>query len=234
MEHKKTTNFTSSLGFVLAAAGSAVGVGTIWRFPYLAARDGGGIFLLVYLVLVLTFGFTLLTTDITIGRRTGKNAWQAFGSICPKWGFLGKLTFLVPAMIMTYYSVIGGWILKYATRYLTGGHRAAAEDGFFVSFITSDVAPIVFMLVFLAFTALIVYSGVEKGIERFAKVIMPGLLLMVIGIAIYSLTLKSTGADGVVRTGLQGFLFYIKPRCAGNSLHRRVSGGKWQRRFPAF
>lgn len=109
---KKQGGFTSSLGFVLAAAGSAVGVGNIWRFPYLAAQDGGGVFLVVYLVLVLTFGFTLLTTDIALGRRTRKNALYAFGSLRPKWGFLGKLTFLVPAIIMTYYTVIGGWVTK--------------------------------------------------------------------------------------------------------------------------
>ena len=107
MERKqKRSTFTGQLGFVLAAAGSAVGLGNIWRFPYLAAQDGGGVFLLVYLVLVLTVGFSLLTTDIAIGRRTGQNAWNAFGSIRPKWAFLGKLTFLVPAIIMTYYTVI--------------------------------------------------------------------------------------------------------------------------------
>ena len=104
---EKKSSFTSSLGFILAAAGSAVGVGNIWRFPYLAAKDGGGLFLLVYLILVITVGFTLLTTDIAIGRKTKKHAWEAFGFIRPKWGFLGKITFLVPAMIMTYYTVIG-------------------------------------------------------------------------------------------------------------------------------
>ena len=215
MENKKKGNFTSALGFVLAAAGSAVGVGNIWRFPYLAARDGGGLFLIVYLVLVLTFGFTLLTTDIAIGRRTGKNAWHAFGSIKPKWGFLGKLTFLVPVLIMTYYSVIGGWILKYTTIYMTGAYQQAAQDNFFTSFITSQWSPIVFMLIFLALTALVVYGGVEKGIEKFSKFIMPGLFLMILGIAIYSLFLKHTGEDGVTRTGLQGLMIYLKPNFEG-------------------
>lgn len=215
MEHKKKSNFTSSLGFVLAAAGSAVGVGNIWRFPYLAARDGGGLFLLVYLVLVLTFGFTLLTTDVAIGRRTGKHAWSAFGSLNEKWSFLGKLTFLVPATIMTYYSVIGGWILRYSLAYVTLQHHAAAQDGFFTGFITSNVASIVFMLIFLALTAFIVYAGVEKGIERFSRIVMPGLLLIVVGIAIYSLTLKVTGADGVTRTGMQGLMVYLIPNFEG-------------------
>ena len=114
----KHSGFSGSLGFVLAAADSAVGVGNIWRFPYLCAKDGGGLFLLVYLVLVLTFGFTLLTTDVAIGRRTRQNALRAFGTLNKKWNFLGILTFLVPALIMTYYSVIGGWIAKYFAVYL--------------------------------------------------------------------------------------------------------------------
>lgn len=212
---KKSGNFSGSLGFVLAAAGSAVGVGNIWRFPYLAAQDGGGLFILVYLVLVLTFGFTLLTTDIAIGRRTKKNALYAFGAISPKWNFLGKLTFLVPALIMTYYSVIGGWVTKYAVTYLSGKSSAAAEDSYFTDFITAPVAPIVFMLVFLAITAFVVYAGVDKGIERFSRLVMPGLLLMIICIAVFSLTLKHTDESGNVRTGLQGLAVYLIPNFEG-------------------
>ena len=121
---KKSSSFSGSLGFVLAAAGSAVGVGNIWRFPYLCAKDGGGLFLLIYLVLVLTFGFTLLTTDVAIGRRTKQNALNAFATLNKKWKFLGYLTFLVPTLIMTYYSVIGGWITKYFTLYLVSSGDA--------------------------------------------------------------------------------------------------------------
>ncbi len=212
---KKSGNFSGSLGFVLAAAGSAVGVGNIWRFPYLAAQDGGGLFILVYLVLVLTFGFTLLTTDIAIGRRTKKNALYAFGAISPKWNFLGKLTFLVPALIMTYYSVIGGWVTKYAVTYLSGKSSAAAEDSYFTDFITAPAAPIVFMLVFLAITAFVVYAGLDKGIERFSRLVMPGLLLMIICIAVFSLTLKHTDESGNVRTGLQGLAVYLIPNFEG-------------------
>lgn len=212
---KKKSGFSSSIGFVLSAAGSAVGVGNIWRFPYLAAQDGGGLFLAVYLALVLTFGFTLLTTDIAIGRKTRKSALQAFGSIRPKWGFLGKMTFLVPALIMTYYTVIGGWILKYGAVYLCGQGAAAAQDGYFTSFITAPVAPIVFMLVFLALTAAVVYAGVDKGIERFSKLVMPGLLVMIVGIAVFSLTLSHTDAAGVTRTGLQGLAVYVIPDLSG-------------------
>lgn len=220
MNTNKKSSFTGSIGFVLAAAGSAVGVGNIWRFPYLAAKDGGGIFLLIYLILVLTFGFSLLTTDVAIGRRTQTGALHAFGVVRPKWKFLGYMTFLVPTLIMTYYSVIGGWILKYATFYLTGAGSSAAEDGFFTGFITSKVSPICFMLIFLAITAFIVYCGVEKGIEKFSKVIMPGLLLLVVGIGVYSLTLSHTGSDGITRTGLQGLAVYLKPDFHGLTIQR--------------
>ena len=177
---KKTSSFSGQIGFVLAAAGSAVGVGNLWRFPYLAAKDGGGLFLLVYLMLVLTFGFTLLTSDIAIGRRTKQSAIRAYETMRPKWTFLGILTFLVPVLIMTYYAVIGGWITKYAAVYLTGQSAAAAEDGYFTSFITSPVSPVVFALLFMGVTAFIVYNGVEGGIERVSRYMMPILLVLVL------------------------------------------------------
>ena len=175
---KKSSSFSGSLGFVLAAAGSAVGVGNIWRFPYLCAKDGGGLFLLVYLVLVLTFGFTLLTTDVAIGRRTKQNALNAFATLNKKWKFLGYLTFLVPTLIMTYYSVIGGWITKYAVVYLTGQAQAAAQDSYFTDFITSPVSPVIFALLFMAVTALIVYNGVEGGIEKVSRFMMPFIAML--------------------------------------------------------
>lgn len=220
MGKKKKSSFSGSIGFVLSAAGSAVGVGNIWRFPYLAAKDGGGLFILIYLLLVFTFGFTLLTTDVAIGRRTKENAMRAFGMINKKWNFLGYVTFLVPAFIMTYYSVIGGWVSRYFVAYLTGSGGEAAQDGFFTSFITSNVSPIVFMLLFLAVTSFIVYRGVEKGIEKFSKVIMPGLILMIMGIAIFSLTLSYTDAAGVTRTGMQGLAVYLKPSFEGVTAKR--------------
>ena len=217
---EKGSSFTGSLGFVLAAAGSAVGVGNIWRFPYLCAKDGGGLFLLIYLILVATFGFVLLTTDIAIGRKTKQNALKAFGTIQRKWKFLGYLTFLVPTLIMTYYSVIGGWIVKYFCVYLASDGKEAAGDGYFTSFITSKVSPIVFMLVFLALTAWIVYRGVEKGIEKYSKIIMPGLILLIVGIAIFGLTLSHQDADGTVRTGMQGLSIYLKPDFTGLTVKR--------------
>ena len=202
---------------MLAAAGSAVGVGNLWRFPYLAAKDGGGLLLIVYLALVLTFGFTLLSSDIAIGRKTQKSAIGAYEEMQPKWKFLGILTFLVPVLIMTYYAVIGGWITKYAVVYFTGQASAAAQDNYFTSFITSPVSPVVFALLFMAVTAFVVYNGVEDDSEKVSGFMMP---VLVVVIAIYSLTLQNTGADGVTRTGLQGFLYYITPNFEGLTVQR--------------
>ena len=217
---KKSSHFSGQIGFVLAAAGSAVGVGNLWRFPYLAAKDGGGLFLIVYLVLVLTFGFTLLTSDIAIGRRTKESAIGAYSKMQERWKFLVILTFLVPVLIMTYYAVIGGWITRYAVVYLSGQAEAAARDGYFTSFITSPVSPVIFALLFMGVTALIVYNGVEGGIERVSKCMMPVLLVLVVIIAGYSLTLHHVDADGQVRTGMEGFLYYIRPDLEGITLRR--------------
>lgn len=217
---KKTSHFSGQIGFVLAAAGSAVGVGNLWRFPYLAAKDGGGLFLLVYLALVLTFGFCLLTSDIAIGRRTKKSAIGAYTQMQSKWKFLGILTFLVPVLIMTYYAVIGGWITKYAVTYLTGQAAAAAQDDYFTSFITSPVSPVIFALLFMGVTSWIVYNGVEDGIERVSRYMMPILLVLVVVIAGYSLTLKHTDESGQLRTGVQGLLYYLTPNVKGLTVRR--------------
>ncbi len=216
---QKKSGFTGQLGFVFAAAGSAVGVGNLWRFPYLAAKDGGGVFLIIYLALIVTAGFTLLTTDIAIGRRTGKSAIYAYESMSSKWKFLGVLTFLVPVLIMTYYAVIGGWILKYIVLFLTGGIETAAKDDCFTGFITSP-GSVWYGLVFMLITAFIVYIGVEKGIERVSKTMMPIPLVLVMGIAIYSLTLRNGTDVETVRTGLQGLKLYLTPDWSGMTVSR--------------
>ncbi len=215
MEQKRS-NFSGSLGFVLAAAGSAVGLGNIWRFPYLAAKDGGGIFLLTYIILALTFGFALLTTEIAIGRKSAQSPITAYKILNPKWGWIGLLACIVPMMILPYYSAIGGWILKYLAAYLIGGAPTAAEaDGFFGGFITSPVEPIIWFVIFLAATTFVVYKGVNAGIERMSKVMMPILLVLIICIAVFSLTLSHTDAEGVTRTGLQGLKVYLVPNFQG-------------------
>ena len=215
MNGNKRGNFSGTIGFVMAAAGSAVGLGNIWRFPYLAAKDHGGVFILCYVVLALTFGFTLLTTEIAIGRKTAQSPLTAYGVLRPKWKGLGALACLVPIIILPYYCTIGGWVMKYFYTFATGASKAAAEDDYFTGFITGEWKPIVWMLVFLALTVFVVFSGVSKGIEKYSKVLMPALFLLVIGIAIYSMTIQHTDSSGVTRTGMQGAKFYLIPDFTG-------------------
>lgn len=214
-EAKKRNTFTSSLGFVLAAAGSAVGLGNIWRFPYLAAKNGGGLFLLVYLIFVLTFGFTLLITEIAIGRKTQESPLTAYDKINPKWGFLGKFSFIVPFIIYPYYCVIGGWVIKFFCTYITFQGAQAVEANYFNNFISGYWQPILFTLIFAILCFFVVYKGVEKGIEKVSRILMPILAVLVIFIAFYSIFLKFTTPDGVTRTGLQGLKIYFKPDFTG-------------------
>lgn len=220
MEKNKRNSFSGSIGFVLAAAGSAVGLGNIWRFPYLAAKDGGGLYLVIYLILALTFGFTLLVTEIAIGRKTKQSPLTAYGKLRSRWGFLGVIACLVPVIIMPYYCAIGGWVLKYFLAFLTGEGMQAAEDGYFTGFISEEVSPIVLLVIFLAVVSIIIILGVNKGIETFSKVLMPLLILLVLGIAVFSLTISHTDAQGVTRTGLQGLKIYMVPDFSGLTINK--------------
>ena len=207
----KRHSFTGSLGFVLAAAGSAVGLGNIWRFPYLAAKDGGGLFLVIYIILAFTFGFTLLITEISIGRMTKQSPLTAYGRLKAKWKPLGVLACIVPAIILPYYCAIGGWVIKYLLVFITGDGIKAAEKGYFTSFISSEIEPVIMTVIFLAITAFIVFRGVNKGIEAMSKILMPVLLILVIVIAVFSLTLTCTDESGVTRTGLEGLGKFVIP-----------------------
>ncbi|MBR2274893.1 MAG: sodium-dependent transporter [Lachnospiraceae bacterium] len=207
----KRNSFSGSIGFVIAAAASAVGLGNIWRFPYLAARDGGGIFLVTYLILALTFGFTLLTAEVAIGRKTKESPLTAYRSLNKKSGFLGLLACIIPMMILPYYCAIGGWVVKYFLVYLTGAGSQAAQDGYFSGFITNTSTPIGMMTVFLFLTMIVVLGGVDKGIEKFSKVIMPLLIILILVISIFSVTLSYTDDSGLVRTGLTGLKILFVP-----------------------
>lgn len=198
----KRSSFSSKIGFVLAAAGSAVGLGNIWRFPYLAAKYGGGTFLLVYLILAVTFGFTLMTAEIAIGRKTGKSAIEAFKILNKRFGFLGILNSLVPILIFPYYSVIGGWVIKYFATFVSGGVEAAAGDTYFTDFISSTTEPIGWFVLFIVLTAGVVLLGVQKGIENVSKFMMPILVVLTVFIAGYGLTV-----DGA----MEGVIYYLKP-----------------------
>ena len=199
---KERSSFSGKIGFVLAAAGSAVGLGNIWRFPYLAAKYGGGIFLLVYLILAVTFGFALMVAEIAIGRKTGKSPIEAFKSLNPKWGFIGKLVSIVPIIIFPYYCVIGGWVMKYLTVFFTGQMEAAATGSYFGDYIAQPVEPVVWLALFIIVTAVVVIMGVQKGIEKASKLMMPVLAILAVVIALFVVCRPEA---------IEGLKFYLLP-----------------------
>lgn len=188
--NKKRSSFSGKLGFVLSAAGASVGLGNIWRFPYFAAKYGGGIFLLVYIILMLTFGYAMVAAETAIGRMTGKSPVGAFSSFGnSRWLKLGGwINAVIPILIVPYYSVIGGWVIKYLAGYVTGNSVRLAEDGYFTDFISNGVSSEICFIVFAAMTLAIIFAGVENGIERVSKIMMPILVVLSIIIAAYSIT----------------------------------------------
>jgi len=208
MEHTKNgvterSSFTGKIGFVLAAAGSAVGLGNIWRFPYLAAKYGGGIFLLVYIILSVTFGFTLMVAEIAIGRKTGQSPIGAFRSLDKRFSFIGVLASIVPMLILPYYSVIGGWVIKYSVGFIGGEMGEMAGGDYFGNYIGETWEPVLWFLLFILATALIVLFGVQKGIEKVSKVMMPALVVLMIFVITYTFITTDGVWDGIV--------YYIKP-----------------------
>ena len=199
---KKRGSFSNKMGFVLAAAGSAVGLGNLWRFPYLAAKYGGGIFLLVYLILAVTLGFTLMITEIAIGRKTGLSAIGAFKALDKRFNFVGYLACVVPFIITPYYGVIGGWVVKYFAAFLTGQGSAAAGDEYFNGFISQATAPVFWFALYILLTAVVVIFGVEKGIEKASRIMMPLLIVLIIGVSIFCITRPGAGA---------GVKYYLLP-----------------------
>lgn len=196
-EHKRGS-FSGKIGFVLAAAGASVGLGNIWRFPYLAAKYGGGIFLLVYIVLAMTFGYTMIIAETAVGRMTGKSpvgAYKSFGNR-PALHFGGWINAIIPILIVPYYSVIGGWVIKYLAEYLFGKEHLVAEDGYFAGFISNGFSSELCFLIFAAMTLIIIFAGVENGIERVSKVMMPILVVLSLIISIYSIT-RPGAVEGV-------------------------------------
>lgn len=207
MVQQKRSQWASNLGFILAAAGSAVGLGNIWKFPGKVGAGGGGAFLLCYVVIVAMVGFPIMLAELSIGRRTQKNMVGAFRSLNRKWAFAGKIGLVTLFVIMSYYSVVGGWVLKYIWVYLTGGNFGTGPDvyqNYFSNFITAPVEPLLWGLVFLLMTIFVVVKGVSKGIEKVSKVLMPCLFLLLIGICIRAVTLPGASE------GLK-FMFTVNP-----------------------
>ena len=189
-QHKKRSSFSGKIGFVLSAAGASVGLGNIWRFPYLAAKYGGGIFLIVYIFLAMTFGYTMIIAETALGRMTKKSpvgAYDSFGK--SKWLSLGGwINAIIPILIVPYYSVIGGWVIKYLAEYLGGQTQLVAQDGYFGEFISNGLSPEICFIVFSVVVIAIIYAGVQNGIERVSKLMMPILVVLSVIIAVYSVT----------------------------------------------
>ena len=182
---KKRSTFSGGIGFVLAAAGSAVGLGNIWRFPYLAAMHGGGIFILIYILFMVTFGYTVMMCEVAIGRKTGLSPIGAYGALSKKYSFIGAMAVFSSFVILSYYGVIGGWVIKYFTEYLMGSTLAVSTDGFFSQFISHPTQPLVWFFIFMLITYIIVLCGVEKGIEKVGKILMPILVVLLVAISVY-------------------------------------------------
>lgn len=199
----KRSSFSGKIGFVLAAAGSAVGLGNIWRFPYLAAKYGGGIFLLVYIILSVTFGFSLMIAEIAIGRRTQQSPIGAYRALDKRFGFVGFLASIVPMLILPYYSVIGGWVTKYAFGFITGEMSEMANGSYFGEYISNVWQPILWFALFMGATALIVLFGVQKGVEKVSKVMMPVLVVLMVFIIVYTFITTDNIWSGVA--------YYLKP-----------------------
>lgn len=196
------SEFSSKIGFILAAAGSAVGLGNIWRFPYLAAKYGGGLFVLIYIFFITTFGYAIMTSEIAIGRKTRLSPIGAYESLDKRYKFLGVIAVVVAALIVPYYSVIGGWIIKYLAVFLTGGAFLAAQDGFFADFITSPLEPVLWQALFVLIAAGVVFKGIKDGIERANRILMPVLIVLSLGIGAYAMTLPGA---------VEGLKYYMIP-----------------------
>lgn len=193
---KKRDTFSGKLGFVFAATGAAVGLGNLWRFPYLAAKYGGGIFILIYLILAVTLGFTLMITEVAIGRHTHLSAVSAFQKLDRRFGFVGYLTCVVPFIFTPYYCVVGGWVIKYLAAFLTGRAGAAATEHYFSEFIARPFQPIIWSIIFTALTASVVIIGVQKGIEKASYFLMPVLVVLTVGITAFCVT-RPGASEGV-------------------------------------
>ncbi len=201
---KKRSSFSGKIGFVLSAAGASVGLGNIWRFPYLAAKYGGGIFLLVYILLALTFGYAMITAETAIGRMTRKSPVSAYAAFGKTGGFRfgGWINAVIPMLIVPYYSTIGGWVIKYLFEYLCGNTKQLAADGYFTEFISGGVAAEVCFLIFAAAVLAVIYAGVQNGIERVSKFMMPVLVVLALVIAVYSMTREGA---------LEGVKYFLVP-----------------------
>ena len=201
-EKKKTgeAKWSGSLGFIMAAAGSAVGMGNLWRFPMLVGENGGGAFVLIYLICIVLVGIPMIIAEVTIGRAGGKDAFGSYKALNPKWGGVGILAVVTSFIGLSYYAVLGGWVIRYI--FASGANTSKDGAAFFADFTANTESQIIYYLIFMVLTVLIVARGVQKGIEKACKIMMPLLLVCIIVVAIRSCTLPGAGA---------GIEFFLKP-----------------------
>lgn len=182
-------HFASKIGFLLATAGSAVGLGNLWKFPYMTGLNGGFLFILVSLFMVFVIGMPVMMSEMALGRKTQKSPAGAYSAIDRKYRIFGVMPTLVAFLILSYYSVIGGWVLKYLFSYITGGLNGAQAETVFANFVGSPIEPIIWHFIFMGITIAICYMGINKGIEKASKIMMPALFIIVVITCIRSVTL---------------------------------------------
>jgi len=203
---EKRDSFASSFGILVAMAGSAVGLGNLWRFPYLVGTNGGAAFIIIYLAIVAVLALPIMYSEFVVGRRAQSNVYGAFKKLAPgsKWGITGVLAILCCILIVSFYSVVGGWTIDYLVKAISGEFSAenTAFDGLFANTVSSNFRPLLFMLLFVGSSSVVLLSGVKDGIEKYSKVLMPLLFVMVIVIAVRSVTLPGAG---------EGLDFLFKP-----------------------
>ena len=199
---KKKNGFASGIGFILAAAGSAVGLGNLWGFPYKTAKYGGAAFVLVYILCVLFIGIIAMIAEIYLGKRSQANTITAYKLVNKKMGWAGMLAIIIPTFIICYYSVLGGWTVRFTVNSFQG-NEAMSNANTFGSFISNPYSPVIFTVIFLIMAAIVIMGGVKEGIEKASKVLMPALFIIVVTIAIYALCLGSGVAEGLN--------FYLNP-----------------------
>ena len=194
----KREQWSSKFGFIMSAAGSAVGLGNIWKFPYICGTNGGALFLIFYIAFVILLGYPILMTELAIGRNGEQNAVESCKKIHPKFGIAGGLGIAGSFAVLSYYCVVGGWVMKYLFACISG---SIPESDYFSDYAAQTVEPIIWLCIFLIINALIVISGVSKGIERVSSILLPLLLIFLFGIMIYSLSLPNA------MTGVEFFLY---------------------------
>ena len=200
---EKKQQWGSRFGYLMVAAGASIGLGNIWKFPYLAYRGGGGVFLVVYLLVVLALAKPMVQMETAIGRHSGLDTVTAFEQINPKWGFIGWIGNLCTIMINFYYVVVGGWVLRYLCQFIFVGDFGGDPSAFFQAFTTDPVAPIIWSMILLVFVSVMMLFGITNSVEKLSKYMMPTLIVMLLICGIYACTI-SEGA-------MEGLKYYLLP-----------------------